>query len=137
MPGSWRMQVWRPVPLRMRAMRVAVRAMPAAMRGMQAAMRGMQAGMRAMQAAMRAWRTSMLLLNVRLIIAATITTCPSRQGRMKCTASTLTVTQGPRASVLALRPAHTSIQDSTCGVGKVVVGRWLVGCVGRRVSVSA
>lgn len=32
----------------------------------------------------------------------------------KCTASTLTVTQGPWASVLAARPAAMSIQDSTC-----------------------
>jgi hypothetical protein len=55
----------------------------------------------------------MLLLKVRLTMAATITTCPSRQGRMKCTASTLMVTHGPRASVLAESPAHTSIQDST------------------------
>jgi hypothetical protein len=55
----------------------------------------------------------MLLLKVRLTMAATITTCPSRQGRIKWTASTEMVTQGPRARVLADRPAHTSIQDRT------------------------
>ena len=42
----------------------------------------------------------------------------------KCTASRVAVTHGPRASVLALSPAHTSIQLRTCkaGVGKTGFG---------------
>ncbi len=52
--------------------------------------------------------------NVRLTMAATIATLPRRQGRRKCTVSTLAVTTGPRATVLAARPAQMSIQLSTC-----------------------
>ena len=53
--------------------------------------------------------------NVRLTMAATIATLPRRQGLRKCTVSTLAVTTGPRATVLAARPAQMSIQLSTCG----------------------
>jgi len=60
-------------------------------------------------------RASMDDWNVRLTMAATIATLPRRQGRRKCTVSTLAVTTGPRATVLAARPAQMSIQLSTCG----------------------
>lgn len=46
-------------------------------------------------------------------MAAMMTTDPSLHGCRKCTASTVAVTHGPRASVLALMPAHRSIQLST------------------------
>ncbi len=59
-------------------------------------------------------RASMDDWNVRLTMAATIATLPRRQGRRKCTVSTLAVTTGPRATVLAARPAQMSIQLSTC-----------------------
>ncbi len=39
---------------------------------------------------------------------------PWWQGRRKCTVSTDAVTTGPRATVLAARPAQMSIQLSTC-----------------------
>lgn len=58
--------------------------------------------------------TSIDELNVLLTIAAIMTTVPSRQGLRKWTASSVAVTQGPRASVFALRPAHTSTQLNTC-----------------------
>ena len=57
--------------------------------------------------------TSALDANTRLTVAATTATDPARAGRRKWTASTDAVTTGPRASVLAARPAATSIQDST------------------------
>ena len=57
--------------------------------------------------------TSMDEVKVRFTMAATMTTEPTLQGRRKWTASTEAVTQGPRASVFAARPAHTSIQLRT------------------------
>ena len=60
-------------------------------------------------------RASMEDWKVRLTMAATMTTLPRRQGRRKCTVSTLAVTTGPRATVLAARPAQMSIQLSTWG----------------------
>lgn len=50
----------------------------------------------------------------RLTCAATMATEPRRQGRRKCTLSTLAVTTGPRATTLAASPAQMSIQLSTC-----------------------
>mmetsp|Transcript_23703 Transcript_23703/g.70320 ORF Transcript_23703/g.70320 Transcript_23703/m.70320 type:complete len:241 (+) Transcript_23703:141-863(+) len=58
--------------------------------------------------------TSMEELKVRLTIAATMTTIPSRQGFKKCTESTEAVTHGRRASDFADMPAHRSIHFSTC-----------------------
>ena len=55
--------------------------------------------------------------NTRLTMPAMMATLPRRQGRRKCTLSTLAVTTGPRATVLAARPAQMSIQLSTCAVG--------------------
>ena len=49
----------------------------------------------------------------RLTIAAMMATEPWWQGRRKCTVSTEAVTTGPRATVLAARPAQMSIQLST------------------------
>jgi len=64
---------------------------------------------------------------VRLTMAATIATLPRRQGRRKCTVSTLAVTTGPRATVLAARPAQMSIQLSTCAApGVCASGRQLL-----------
>jgi hypothetical protein len=52
-----------------------------------------------------------------LTIAATIATEPRRAGRRNATASTEAVTTGPRARVLAARPAATSIQERTAPPG--------------------
>ena len=85
-------------------------------------------------------RASMEDWNVRLTMAATMTTLPRRQGRRKCTVSTLAVTTGPRATVLAARPAQMSIQLSTWrasalrpvwhrdGVRSVRAGRHVTAC---------
>ena len=56
---------------------------------------------------MEEWKT-------RLTMAAMMATEPWWQGRRKCTVSTEAVTTGPRATVLAARPAQMSIQLSTC-----------------------
>lgn len=53
-------------------------------------------------------------VKVRLTMAAMMATEPFLTGRMKCTLSTLAVTQGPLATVLAASPAQMSIQLSTC-----------------------
>ncbi len=57
---------------------------------------------------------SMEEAKVRLTMAAMMATEPRRQGRRKWTESTEAETQGPRATVLAARPAQMSIQLSTC-----------------------
>ena len=59
------------------------------------------------RASMEDWKT-------RLTMAAMMATEPWWQGRRKCTVSTEAVTTGPRATVLAARPAQMSIQLSTC-----------------------
>lgn len=56
-------------------------------------------------------------LKVRLTMAATMATEPTRTGRRKCTASTDAVTHGLPAMLLAASPAQMSIQLSTCVQG--------------------
>lgn len=58
--------------------------------------------------------TSMEEEKMRLTMAAIMAVEPSRQGLRNWTLSTLAVTTGPRATVLAARPAAMSIQLSTC-----------------------
>ena len=70
--------------------------------------------MRAFRMAGCAVLTSMEEWKTRLTMAAMMATEPWWQGRRKCTVSTEAVTTGPRATVLAARPAQMSIQLSTC-----------------------
>jgi hypothetical protein len=70
---------------------------------------------------MEDWKT-------RLTMAAMMATEPRRHGRRKCTESTDAVTTGPRATVLAARPAHMSIQLSTCSPFCLTSLDWALTC---------